>query len=901
MGSISKRLLVIFYSLPLFVPLYGEWKLTGNLTYARTGFQGCLLTDGRMMVWGGMTNPPGGESTSEIFAPATGSWTLGATPASGDHRIGIHLPNGRVLYVKYGGVSYIFDPFTNIWTEGPEFGAWSLRGCASLLKNGKVIVMGFNSSAPRECKIYDYATNSVAMTSNSIYNHTQGGVEVVLNNGEILLAGGGYLDSGTRQCEIYNPDAGTWRPTGDMNIARASFVGILLPPPWDKVLVAGDHDTPYLQTELFDVESGTWSYTGNLNYPERETPTLIMLPSGKPILIGGLGALQAEIYNPSDGTWSLTSNMNSIRSHFTSVILHTGKVLAISGYNSSDGTRTNTAEIYDPSKPIWKMRTVLHHSRKFHTASLLPIIHTSNCSTNVLITGGEISDDYLKVCELYNYIEERVTVTGSFNHSRSRHTTVLLPTGKVLAAGGKNVTGALPSCELYSVSEERWTITDSMGEARFDNTATLLKDGKVLVTGGEGSFGYINSCEIYDPTSGMWIYTGNLTTPRARHTATLLLDGRVIVIGGENSSGILSSCEIWSPSSGTWVTTANLSTARCAHSSILLQSGKVMVIGGKGVSGNALTECEVYSTIPGRWDTGAPLNNARYYHNATLTYSGLVLVSGGYDGNNYLQGCEIYDPAIKPPEWKLTTPLLTPRACHSSCVVPDEKPFVLVFGGETNGGLINSVEEYDIGLGYRNEWQSIITSHQAVTHLTTPMNIEGDLFRGVTEADGGNHCHIASSDHPIIALLRVGGGNFQNNGGGEMLIMPLSSYWDEKHTDIYPPADAAQGYYTLWSIVNGIPCKWYKGCVQVEESITHTGQPIEWRVYPNPSTKRAGIYFMTTIVQPLTIKIYDCTGRLVKEETIEGKNSKLETIDLKCGVYFYSIEPYPIKGKFILL
>jgi hypothetical protein len=209
------------------------------------------------------------------------------------------------------------------------------------------------------------------------------------------------------------------------------------------------------------------------------------------------------------------------------------------------------------------------------------------------------------------------------------------------------------------------------------------------------------------------------------------------------------------------------------------------------------------------------------------------------------------------------------------------------------------------------------------------MHVEGTLFREYSEADGGNHCHIVSSDHPIISLVRIGGGNWQGNGGGQIMYMPLSHSWDETHTDIDLPTNAAAGYYRIWSIVNGIPCKWYEECIEhgteEQKPKTESRKP-KTKVYPNPATTKASIKFRvqsselkdrklsTLDSRLLTLNIYDLSGSLVKvlsitdyrlpitEVTWDGRDS--EGRKVKSGVYFYQINydgNHEDRGKLVIL
>src|SRR5436190_8433919 len=97
----------------------------------------------------------------------------------------------------------------------------------------------------------------------------------LLTNGKVLVVGGrstgtNYLAS----AELYDLATGTWSFTGPLNKARASHTATLLPN--GKVLIAGGFSnsnpdgtgwSPMPDCELYDPDTGTWSLTGALNIP----------------------------------------------------------------------------------------------------------------------------------------------------------------------------------------------------------------------------------------------------------------------------------------------------------------------------------------------------------------------------------------------------------------------------------------------------------------------------------------------------------------------------------------------------------------------------------------------------------------------------------------------------------
>ncbi|MDD5530546.1 MAG: kelch repeat-containing protein [bacterium] len=873
-----------------------RWSLTDSLVFGRKGHSLAVLTDGRVMVLGGYPPAP---FTQEIFFPSTGRWEVfDSMPYSGlAHSVGVLMTNGKVL-AGDGGDWYFYEPATNTWdTTAMTFG-WETSHCYTVLKDGRLLANYDNTAYLLVDTNGTYAT-----TASSPSEHDQG-IEVLLRSGKVLAMGGfGFAPVGA-QAQVYNPVSANWTAAPNSPVDRGTgHMGVLLAPEYnDEVIVFGGTGT---SSTLYNETSNSWTASGNMAY-SRDIGAPALLPNGKVLMIGGDNSGVNELYDPVGKTWSIVDTMIwRSRTHFSIAILPTGKVLAVGSFNND--TAAKLPEIYDPTNPAWTTKTSLKTAREAATITLLPIEHTSNCSTNVLISGGEGAGGILNTCELYNYKMDSTAYTGSLNTARTHHTANLISSDQVLAAGGRNAGGAVNSCEIWDLVSGNWTTTGTMATSRFDHSATQLKDGKILVTGGENT-GYVASCEVFN--SGAWTPTGTMATARARHSAILLLNGNVLVIGGETAAGTYTAtCEIWDGT--TWTSTGSLATARSLQTAILLQSGKVLVMGGRN-SGGALSSCEIYDPLSGTWSPETPLNTARYAHNASLLYSGLVLVSGGYTGSSYLNSCELFDPAVCNPvtelhQWKtIPSPMATNRAYHGSVLIPIDKPYILAIGGN-NGSFVGSIESFDIGLGYLDTWQSTIGNFPAVTTINSTMDINGNLFRGISEADGGNHCHVSSNDHPIISLVRVGGGNWQGNGGGEILTMPNSSSWSETRTIVHPVISDFQGYYRLWSIVNGIPCKWYKDCgAAIEENKNYKSSGI--KIYPNPGIKEIK-FALNNKVANLSVDIYDLSGRTIK--SLNGKEMNTLIWDGKdtngkkvsAGMYFYNVRGDGInqKGKFVML
>src|SRR5215831_16111387 len=237
-----------------------------------------------------------------------------------------------------------------------------------------------------------------------------------------------------------------------------------------------------------------------------------------------------------------------------------------------------------------------------------------------------------------------------------------------------------------------WSITGDLNVARAYHAATLLPDGKVLIIGGWGAGGYdaappSNSAELYDPATGTWTPTGNSNLIHYYPTATLLPNGKVLVVS-DTSVGIPpgGGAELFDPSTGTWSLTGHLnnSAPRAFHTATLLPNGKVLVAGG--AYGDfvfiARESAELYDPATGTWTPTGDLKTPRALHTTTLLPNGKVLVVGGEEADFEPDGAvnrsaEIYDPATG--IWTTTDSLNMARADHTATLLPNGK--VLVAGG----------------------------------------------------------------------------------------------------------------------------------------------------------------------------------------------------------------------------
>jgi len=318
-----------------------------------------------------------GLSAPAVWAQAV-SWSSTTSTTERLYHTATLLGNGKVL-IAGGGPDWteLYDPATGTWTTTPNSPTTAVYQTADLLNNGKVLLAaGAGISAPSNSSdLYNPATGLWSASGNlaqARYWHSS----VKLANGKILVMGG-KSDSTTflKSAEIYDPATGTWSTTGSMATGRALFPVVLLNS--GKVLVAGGYGTGtnlLASAELYDPATGLWSAATPLEEVRAEG-LMQKLNDGRVLIAGGKDPLNctwtAEIYDPATGKWSWIPNMKYARGgYFTMTMMPDGQLLVTGGVASTG--YWNSAEIYDPYTNQWKRTGALTIDHVGHTATLLP-------------------------------------------------------------------------------------------------------------------------------------------------------------------------------------------------------------------------------------------------------------------------------------------------------------------------------------------------------------------------------------------------------------------------------------------------------------------------------------------------------------------------------------------------
>jgi N-acetylneuraminic acid mutarotase len=353
---------------------------------------------------------------------------------------------------------------------------------------------------------------------------------------------------------------------------------------------------------------------------------------------------------PQPAHWVAAGSMLKPRLAFPLITLQDGRVLAIgTGYNVCSGEcsgfpgpaqASTFADLFDLNANTWAATKGLNLDRSYYSTVLLH-------SGKVLVSGGYA--DPPNVCyssaKLFNPETNAWTQTKSLmKQDRCQPAGTVLQDGRALVVGGLNYkTKALSSAEVFDPSSESWTLVASMPGVRFGAQAVTLGNGKVLVAGGkDGAMNGLASSWLYDPIANKWSVAGAL--PQAPvGTLIALADGSAMMVGDEEWVGggwKQTHSERFDPTTATWSKTKEMATLRHKPAVVLLAGGKVMVAGGAvkvtfGGSGRVTTltkTAEIYDPQTDTWVSAPSMPDARENASATLLGDNSILVAGGDQG-----------------------------------------------------------------------------------------------------------------------------------------------------------------------------------------------------------------------------------------------------------------------------
>jgi N-acetylneuraminic acid mutarotase len=327
-----------------------------------------LLDDGTVLVAGGADRAGAAIDKSAVYDPRAKVWQpVGALHTPRQLHTITRLADRTVLVT--GGLSgssvagpglvsaELYDPTTHTWHATGSLAGARWGHSAALLPDGSVLVAGGSTvrsgrttTALRSVERYDPAAgrwSPAATMTDARTGHT-----AVALAGGIVLVCCGVAPVGTAEdpalafCELYDPVADRWRPTGSLLRGRRHHQATRVSD--STVLVtggtapgspgAGPYD-PYSQrsAERYDLTTGTWTAAGDMP-SGRAFHRAVRVGTGEMLVVGGAaselneaGYRSAVIHHDATPAWTPAAGLATGRWAFAAAALADGRVLVAGG------------------------------------------------------------------------------------------------------------------------------------------------------------------------------------------------------------------------------------------------------------------------------------------------------------------------------------------------------------------------------------------------------------------------------------------------------------------------------------------------------------------------------------------------------------------------------------------
>jgi hypothetical protein len=345
----------------LWDPIAGTFESTGAPLEARYSHTATLLSDGRVLVTGGI--PASGSdplATAEIWDPATGAFEMTGPMATGrsGHSATL-LPDGRVLVIG---------------------GEWALADDPDVTRPG-----------PSTAEVWDPASGTFESMPPMIHRYPWGHSAALLNDGRVLIVGPGEdatdAETTVPQAEMWDPSAGAFVLAAPPDERYQTDCMVTLDD--GRALLVGDAATYLHGAELWDPAIEDFERTGAPS-EARFGKTVTLLGEGDVLVLGGESLFRdprevvasGERWDAASGAFRPGAQMTMPRIFHEATLLSDGRLLVTGGETDPvKGDSMSTAEVWDPHAGVFEVTGAMSTGRSRQTATLLR-------DGRVLVVGG---------------------------------------------------------------------------------------------------------------------------------------------------------------------------------------------------------------------------------------------------------------------------------------------------------------------------------------------------------------------------------------------------------------------------------------------------------------------------------------------------------------------------------
>jgi hypothetical protein len=268
----------------------------------------------------------------------------------------------------------------------PRHGAVSTSGsCSAFLSDGRSFITGGGRVSAPLASTHFFEKDGGIESAAPMLAPRAAHVCIALPDGSILVAGGSSGPGGpTNAAEIYQPATDTWTTTGAMLTARTNAAAILMNN--HQVLIAGGETSGQIANtlEIYDPAAARFRLAHGVLSSPRANHAIAVLADGRILIAGGSDGARVldtmDIFDPATEEIRSAGFMTTPRSDFTATALADGRVLLAAGFDGN--AELATAEAYNPITATTSPLPSLAAPRRLHIA-----IRPSGAS-NVLIAGG---------------------------------------------------------------------------------------------------------------------------------------------------------------------------------------------------------------------------------------------------------------------------------------------------------------------------------------------------------------------------------------------------------------------------------------------------------------------------------------------------------------------------------
>jgi N-acetylneuraminic acid mutarotase len=307
----------------------GRWELLPASDHPLPRHEtGYVRVGDRFYLVGGRGTKP--VKPVEIFDPATGAWTMGATPPLEIHHFQAVEYDGKVYVVcgMTGGYPhetplanvYVYDPAADRWSVGPEI--------------------------PRDRR--------------------RGSAGTVVHDGRIYLVAGiqdGHWDGHVAWFDAFDPRTGGWQRLPDAPHARDHFHAAVID---GRLYAAGGRrssarigkvvELTVPEVDVYDFRAGRWStLPASSNIPTQRAGTFSAVLGGRLLVMGGESAAQqpahseVEALDPRTGRWTALAPL-VVGRQATQAVAYRGRLYVVAGSRTRGATEVNSQETYRPER-----------------------------------------------------------------------------------------------------------------------------------------------------------------------------------------------------------------------------------------------------------------------------------------------------------------------------------------------------------------------------------------------------------------------------------------------------------------------------------------------------------------------------------------------------------------------